>query len=78
MAQAKRSDGGVLKVEQHGGPLAMEEFDRIKRIEKQIPPATVSLEEFVSIINGNYCLLPILCYFTRTLASRNSLALGNA
>ena len=34
VAQAKRSDGGVLKVEQPGGPLAMEEFDRIKRIEK--------------------------------------------
>ena len=26
MAQAKRSDGGVLKVEQPGGPLAVEEF----------------------------------------------------
>ena len=29
VAQAKRSDGGVLKVEQPGGPLAVEEF--IKR-----------------------------------------------
>ena len=26
MAQAKRSDGGVLKVEQPGGPLAVEDF----------------------------------------------------
>ena len=26
VAQAKRSDGGVLKVEQPGGPLAVEEF----------------------------------------------------
>ena len=26
VAQAKRSDGGVLKVEQPGGPLAVEDF----------------------------------------------------
>ena len=50
-------------MEQPGGPLAMEEFDKIKRIEKQIPPATVSLEEFVSIINGNYCITNTLLLY---------------
>ena len=78
VAQAKRSDGGVLKVEQPGGPLAVEEFDRIKRIEKHKFLQRRCRWRNLCQLSMVIIVLPILCYFTRTLASRNCLALGNA